>query len=298
MGIRSLRALHAGLILLAACTYGGDTGGDRSEVTASPGVAISVIDAEGRTVELPAPATRVLSLVPSVTQTLQRIGATDVIVGRTDYDTLSSIAALPSVGGGVGPNLEVVRTLDPDLVVTFAGESDARTREGLHTLGIRTFAVRPDRLGDVAPIIEQLGALTGREEEADSVARGIELELSAARQATLDLDPVSAIYLLGGSPPLAAGPETFISDLIELAGGTNAFDDLPELYAPVSPEVLLVREAEVLLIAEGSDVEERLRAGRRVVRIPSWVEIPGPDIGRSAWFIVRALHPDLIEAGA
>jgi iron complex transport system substrate-binding protein len=297
MANRTLRGLPAALILVAACSNASD--GDAvpdGEATSAP-AAVSVIDAEGRTVQLPGPATRILSLVPSVTQTLHSIGATELLVGRTDYDTLSAIAELPSVGGGVGPNLEVIRTLEPDLVITFAGESDARTRDGLQALGIRSFAVRPDRLADVGPIIRRLGALTGREAAAEFVAREMYLQLSAAREATRDLDPVSVIYLLGGSPPLVAGPETFISDLIQLAGGTNVFADLGELYAPVSPEALLVREADVLLVAQGSDVEERLRAGRRVVSIPSWVEIPGPNMGRSAWFIVRALHPDLFEDG-
>lgn len=303
MGIRSGRALPAVLILLTACSRGDGSGaGAPTETTptdsAARGAVISVVDAEGRALELPAPATRILSLVPSATQALHGIGATDLLVGRTDFDTLSAIAALPSVGGGVGPNLEVVRTLEPDLVVTFAGESDARTREGLRRLGITTFAVRPDRLTDVGAIIRHLGALTGRTEAADSVQRELERQLSAAREATRDLERVRAIYLLGGSPPLVAGPGTFLSDLIEVAGGTNVFGDLGELYAPVSPEALLAREADVILLSEGGEVDERLRAGRRIVTVPGWVELPGPDLGRAAWLIVRALHPGLVGDGA
>lgn len=254
---------------------------------------VLVTDARGRTLRLQAPATRVLSLVPSVTETLFRIGAGEVLVGRTDYDTLSALRSLPSVGGGLGPNLEVVRTLEPEVVVTFAGESDPRTAQSLEAFGIPVFAVRPDRLRDVPRIVRDIGLLVGRSPGAESLVSEMEAEMARVVEATDPLPPLEAVYLLGGSPPLAAGPGTFISDLMALAGARNALHDLTGLYAPVSPEVLLARTVDVILVGEGETVDPRLVRGRRVAPIPSWVEVPGPRLGEAAWVVARALRPGL-----
>lgn len=265
----------------------------QSDPGTAAGPGVQVVDHRGDTIGLDAPATRVLSLVPSVTQTLDRMGAADLLVGRTDYDTLSAVADLPTVGGGLGPNLEILRTLEPQVVITFAGESDPRTSRGLAALEIPEVAVRPDRLADVPAIVGMMGLLTGRRAEADSLVRSMDAELNGVRAAVVDLPPVRAVYLLGGSPPLAASAGTFISDLMELAGGRNVLHDLDGLYAPVSPEVLRAREIDVLLVGEGSSLDPRITRDRQVATIPSWVEIPGPDLGRAAWIVARALHPSL-----
>lgn len=277
------------LFLLAACAPAEPALQEDGDGPAS----VSLVDATGTTLRLPLPATRVLSLVPSATETLVRIGAGDVLVGRTDYDTLSALRGLPSVGGGLGPNLEVVRTLEPAVVVTFAGESDPRTTQSLEAFGIPVFAVRPDRLQDVPVIVRQLGEIVGRSDEAEALVFEMESELAGVRAAADSLPAIRAVYLLGGSPSLAAGPETFISDLMALAGARNALDDLDGLYAPVSPEVLLARQVDVILVGEGETVDPRVVRERRVAAIPSWVEVPGARLGEAAWVVARALRPEL-----
>lgn len=257
------------------------------------GSGLSIVDARGDTLRLSAPATRIVSLVPSVTETLYRLGAVDLLVARTDYDTLSVVRQLPSVGGGLGPSLEILRALEPDVVITFAGESDPRTSQGLAALGIREFAVRPDGLGDIMPIVRQIGRLSGRESEAQVLVQAIDADLAAVRAAAEGLPELEVVYLLGGSPPLAAGAGTFISDLLELAGARNALGDLVGLYAPVSPEVLRALDLNVILLGEGSSLDPRVAAGRRVAEIPSWVEIPGPAVGEAAWVVVRSLRPGI-----
>lgn len=290
-GLLRIRGLLPLLLLAAAC--GSREGRDpRADPPLLSG-AVSLTDASGRTLALPEPATRILSLVPSVTETLNRMGAAELLVGRTNYDTLPALRDLPTVGGGLGPSLEVIRTLEPQVVITFAGESDPRTAQNLSAFGIPVFAVRPDRLADVSTIIRQMGILTGREARAEALVDTLEARLAGVRSAVAGRPTLRVVYLLGGSPPLAAGPGTFISDLISLAGGVNVLHDLTGLYAPVSPEVLRARDVDVILVGEGSPVDLRLTAGRRVVEIPAWAEIPGPALGEAAWVVARALHPDL-----
>jgi iron complex transport system substrate-binding protein len=228
---------------------------------------------------------------------LVRLGAADRLVGRTEYDTASALLQLPSVGGGLQPNLEILRTLEPDVVVGFAGESDARTARTLDDLGIPVLQVRPDGIPDVRRMILRMGELVAAEGPARALVAEIDGTLEEIRAAVGAYAPVRAVYLLGGTPPLAAGPGTFLSQLVEVGGGVNVLDDLGALYAPVSPEVLLDRDIDAVLMTRGSRVDGRILEGRRVVELPGGVEIPGPDVGASAWIVARALHPELPDRG-
>lgn len=251
----------------------------------------------GDTLRLGGSARRVVSLVPSATEALIRLGGLERLAGRTDYDTAPEVADLPSVGGGLEPNLEILRTLEPDVVVAFAGESDARTARVLRDLAIPVLEIRPSGISDIRTMILQMGELIGAGDAARGMVAGIDGTLEEIRTAVAPFPPVRVVYLLGGTPPLAAGPDTFLSQLVEVAGGENVLHDLGSLYAPVSPEVLLDREIDAVLTTRGSRIDARLLEGRRVVELPGDVEIPGPDVGESAWLVARALHPELAERG-
>jgi iron complex transport system substrate-binding protein len=255
-------------------------------------------DSEGVPETLPEasrPIERIVALVPAATETLVLLGAGDRLVGRTDYDTAQVVAALPSVGGGLQPNLEILRTLEPEVVVAFAGESDLRTAQVVTEMGIPVVEVRPSRIEDVRAMVGRLGRLVGAEDRADELLANIDETLAEVAAAVAPLAPVRFAYLLGGTPPLAAGPDTFLSELATLAGGVNVLGDLGALYAPVSPEVLRDRDIDVILMTRDSRIDPRILEGRRAAELPSWVEIPGPALGRSAWEVARALHPGLQE---
>lgn len=282
----------------------GRAGGDES-VEGSPTASrdrlggsesVDPVHFDGTPAGLVGPVDRIVSLVPSATETLVLLGALERLVGRTDYDTAPALSDLPSVGGGLQPNLEILRTLDPDAVVAFAGESDVRTEQVLTGLGIPVVQVRPSRIEDIRIMVDQMGRLVGARARAEELIAEIDGALAAVGDAVAGIPPVRFAYLLGGTPPLAAGSETFLSQLAEAAGGVNVLDDLGALYAPVSPEVLRERDIEVVLMTRGSRVDPRVLEGRRAVELPSWVEIPGPTLGRSAWEVAGALHPDLLDA--
>jgi len=304
VGIRAVPGLLVlGLCAGIACGGGSEspsdgpssgTSADTSpERPSSLGSPIALVGDGGDTVRLHEPPGRILSLVPSATETLIRLGVAERLVGRTDYDTAPALSDLPSVGGGLQPNLEILRTLDPDVVVAFAGDSDAVTARTLGTLGIPVLRVRPDGIPDVRRMVLRLGELVQEEGPARTLVAEIDGTLEEIRAAVAPFPRVRAVYLLGGTPPLAAGPGSFLSQLVEVGGGENVLDDLGALYAPVSPEVLLERDVDAVLMTRGSRVDARILEGRRVVELPGEVEIPGPDVGASAWIVARALHPEL-----
>lgn len=242
--------------------------------------------------EVPTPR-RVISLVPSVSRIIVALGAWDRLVGRTDFDTIPSLASLPSVGGGLHPSMEVLVSLHPDLVIRFGGASDTDTPARLRELDIAQIAVRPDGVDDVRAIIRQMGEVLDRRAAADSLVADMDGQLDRIRRAAAALPPVRAAFLLGGEPPWVAGPGTFVDQLIRIGGGVNVFSDLDRLYGPVSPEVLRVRDVEVVLVGPGTTPPASLVGDARVGVLPAAVEQPGPDLAEAAWAVARALHPGI-----
>jgi iron complex transport system substrate-binding protein len=251
---------------------------------------INVVDASGSERFFAAPVTRVISLVPSATQTLKALGVDSVLVGRTEFDGQEWLAHLPSVGGGLEPNLERIVALRPDLVIRFHGEQDSRTPARLDALGIGHVTIRPDRLQDVYTAALLLGRVTGADAAADSLVRAIESGLAELSQRVAQLPRLRTVYVVGGTPPWIAGPNTYIDEILGLVGGDNAFDDLQRLYSAVSPEELRAREIDVVLVSEVSEFDATLTPRARIVEIGSVLEIPGPNVVDAAWRVAEFLH--------
>ena len=289
--------------LLVAALVGCDTfsgqkaSGGAGEPEDSPaGYPIQLIDAAGTRHTFQAAPRRIVSLVPSATEALLEMGVANHLAGRTDYDRMPELSGLPSVGGGLQPNLEILVSLDLDLVIRFAGDSDLATAERLTDLGTPHFAVQPDGIDDVLTIIGDLGRIMGESEAADLVLREIRDTLDDVARRVAELPEPRVVYLLGGDPPWVAGPGTYIDELMAVAGGSNVFDDLGPLYAPVSMEALLARELDLILLPEGL-APPPLLAHVRSAALPASVEIPGPGLGRAARDIARLIHPGAFDQG-
>lgn len=273
------------LPLLLALACGGEA--DRTAV-ADPAVAVT--DAAGRTVALAEPARRVVSLVPSATQVLEALGAGERLVGRTDFDTATWAAGIPSVGGGLEPNLEAVVSLRPDLVIRFAGEQDPATPARLDDLGVPHAAVRPDRIAGILESVRIVGEMVGRPAAADALARRLRAGLDSVGHAHEGGASPRVAYVLGGTPPWVAGPGTYIHELIELAGAENAFAGLGSPYASVSPEEFVAREVHVILADQPGDVPPRLAGDVPVRLVSDALELPGPGVVRAAREVARLVH--------
>jgi len=286
-----------GATILAAC--GGSDEGERAGTAAGTTVdaaagsglgAIHVVDASGAEVTLDRPARRIVSLVPSATETLRAIGAEATLVGRTDFDTDAWESSVPSVGGGIEPNLEAVVALEPDLVVRFGGPQDPRTPRRLDDLGIAHLAVRPDHVDDIYRTAEMLGVVTGHEAAADSLVDAIRDGLTGLARRAAELPRLRTAYVLGGTPPWVSGPGTYIDEIVSLAGGDNVFADLGALYSAVSPEQLRTRDIDVVLVSGAGSFDASLTPGARVVDVGDALEIPGPDVVDAAYHVAELMH--------
>ena len=244
--------------------------------------------------EIPQAPRRIVSLVPSATRTLQALGVTDLLVGRTDYDTLGNIGHLPSVGGGLDPNPEALLLLDPDLIIRFDQEEDPAGPNELGELGFSTLTVRLDHMADVRGMIHELGSITGSEGRAGELIAEMEEALEEVRQGVLDRPPRRVAYVLGGNPPWVAGGDTYIHEILTAGGGENVFSDLESQYGPVSPEEFLVRRIDILMAPEGVEVVLP-NIQIPLVRVSPTLELPGPDLARAIREVAAILHPEVFR---
>lgn len=220
--------------------------------TASTSASIRIVDDAGDTVALARPARRVVSLIPASTELLFAIGAGPQVVGRTAWcDYPAEALAVTNLGDGLQPNLEAVLAAEPDLVVLYHSAQNAAAAEQLRTHGIATAQLATDRLADVPRHARTLGLLLGREEAADSLSARFGRALAGV-DAT-DAGGPSVLILAWNQPPIAIGAGSFLSELVDRAGGRNLFADLPSASAPVSLEAIAARDPDlVLVVGEGS----------------------------------------------
>ncbi|MDQ3309293.1 MAG: cobalamin-binding protein [Gemmatimonadota bacterium] len=297
-------------IIAAVCCFLAATGCSespaRTEVSGAGDSAVAATDDSGREVRLPRPARRVVSLLPAGTETLIALGAGARIVGRTRYDDLPEVAHLPSVGGGLDPSLEALVALRPDLVLAFETAGGSRIRGRLEELGIPVFTIAPQDTSDIFRNLQRLGHLVGRDGAADSIARQVRAELEAVRTSVRGQQQPTVFYVVGIDPPMTAGPQTFITQLIGVAGGRTAFPDVQALWPQISLEEILHRQPDIVLLPVGKDSAaslarlrgepgwRELRAVRegRIAAVPAdLMNRPGPRIGEATRLLRDALHP-------
>jgi ABC-type Fe3+-hydroxamate transport system substrate-binding protein len=185
-------------------------------------------------------------------------------------------------------------SLDPELVILFAGESDSTTPARLRELGIPCLAIRPEGLAEIRTVIAQLGSLAEQDAAADSLLAAMDSTLTEIGRRVRGRPRVRVAYVLGGTPPWVAGGDSYLDEMLTAAGGENVFADLGVPYGPVSPEQLVARRVDLLLAPEGGDVrlpgvEIRLR------RVPAALEIPGPQVARWVSELAEILHPEAIR---
>lgn len=236
---------------------------------APPPVALRVVDDAGDTVALAGPAVRVVSLAPSFTELLFALGAGGAVAGRTTWcDWPVAARAVPSVGDGLAPNVEAIVARGPDLVLVYRAGANEEAVSRLRGLGIPVAQFRTDGLGDVARTARAVGTLIGRGAAGESLAAALADSLAAAR-APAPRTPLRAVILVGDQPPIVIGRASYLSEVVDLAGGTNAFADLAAASAPVSLEAIAARDPDVVLVLGTA---------------------PPAAFGRPEWQVVRAVR--------
>lgn len=230
--------------------------------------APQVGDDWGRPVPLAAPARRIVSLAPATTELVFALGLGDRLVGRTHWcDWPPAAKAVPDVGNGIEPNVEAVIARRPDLVLVYPSEANRQAVAQLDRLGIPAAALKQDGIADWRATVRWVARAAAVPERAESLLADFDRRLAAARRPTSSTGP-RVFVAVGFNPPIAIGSGSFISELIALAGGRNAFGDLRAPSAVVSLEAVVARNPDLVLVLGPDSATRDLR------RRPGWDAIP------------------------
>lgn len=266
---------------------------------ALPAAALQVTDDRGITLELARPPQRIVSLLPSLTETVCALGECRRLVGVDRYSNHpEAVSKLPQVGGGLDPSIEAIVALRPDLVLM---ARSARGAERLESLGLKVLALEPETAADVRRVLGLLGQLL-EVPDPQRVWRAIDAGVAAAAQSLPPPVRRTRVYFEVGRGPYAAGPGSFLGELLQRLGVRNVIG--PELgpFPLVNPEYVVRADPDLVMIGErdAADLRQRpgwsgvraLREGRICVFTPAESDVlvrPGPRMAEAARLLARCI---------
>lgn len=208
---------------------------------------IEVTDDRGRTVTLAAPPQRVVSLLPSLSETVCELGQCHRLVGVDRYSNYpATLQKLPQLGGGLDPNIEAVVAMRPDLVLI---SISSRAAERLEALGLKVVVLEPKTHADVQRVLRKVAQALGQPvAEADKVWRHIDAAVSAAAQSLPAPAKATRVYFEVNRAPYGAGASSFIGETLTRLGVQNILG--PELgpFPKLNPEFVVRANPDLIMV--------------------------------------------------
>ncbi|NML84264.1 ABC transporter substrate-binding protein [Polaromonas sp.] len=269
----------------------------------APAHALQLLDDRGVSVTFAQSPQRIVSLLPSLTESICAMEQCQRLVGVDRYSTYpASVRRLPVLGGGLDPNIEGIVALKPDVVVL---ATSSRASQRLEELGIKVVALEPKSHADVRRVLNKLGLLLDvpGEAGADRLWRLIDSGVSAASQSLSPRAKNTRVYFEVNRGPYAAGESSFIGETLTRLGVKNVvpaslgpFPRLnPEFVVRANPDVIMVgsRSAQAMLAYPGWNSIKAMREKRICVFSPDESDVlvrPGPRMAEAARIMARCLE--------
>ena len=242
---------------------------------------------------------RLVTLAPSLTETVLALGAGERIVGVSRFDDAPEVCALPKVGGYSDPSVEAVVALRPDLVLCEPSPGNRSAVERMAALGTPVLAVPLGSEEEILAALREVGAALGLAEKGVELANRVKARVEAVRARARPVARVRTLVVYDWEPLVVAGPGSFGDGMLASAGATNAADSARSPYPVFSAELAIRAEPQV--IVDASDVRgparERLlslpgmKQARLAVASPSLFR-PGPRYGEAVEELFGLLHPE------
>jgi iron complex transport system substrate-binding protein len=299
------------VMILAACTPA-----QQSTAVSSPTPAsISFVDGLKRTVDLPQPAQRVVSLAPSLTEVLFAVGAGSQVVGRDSFSNYpESVKTLPDVGGNnANYNYEAIAALKPDLVLATEINTVDQVN-AIEKLGLKVvYLSNPVKLEDMYTLLSDVALLTGHTAEADSLIASLKSRVAVVESTISQAKTTPLVfYELDGSDPAkpwTPGAGTFLDQLITAAGGRNVGAVMKDAWGQLSLEQLLLQNPDIILLGDsiyGTTPEavaartgwgdlKAVKDGQVFAFNDDLVSRPGPRLVDGLEALARLIHPELFK---
>ncbi|MHC4543722.1 MAG: ABC transporter substrate-binding protein, partial [Planctomycetota bacterium] len=202
------------------------------------------------TTPLPNKPTRIVSLAPNLTEILFALGLEEQIIAvSNDSDYPLDAANKKKIGTFWQPSTEAIIACKPDLVVTLRlrTEQHKPTADSLRRLGYRVLTLRIETISELLAAIQEIGYATDSKQQADKLIDNISSQLNNVQRRLSSANKVKVLWVVQSEPLRVAGRNTFINELVELAGGENAIGDTLQQYPPIGAEEILTCGAEVII---------------------------------------------------
>ncbi|MGI8638846.1 MAG: ABC transporter substrate-binding protein [Pyrinomonadaceae bacterium] len=264
-----------------------------------------ITDDLGHQVKLPETIERAVSLAPNLTEITFAVGAGDKLVGRTSYDNFPLEAQkIQTVGDTLNPNIENIIALKPQVVlVSTASQIETFTRQ-LEAQNIAVFVTNPNSLDDIYKSIYQIGEIFGKEAKAREIVIDLRKRVDDVETRTNTAEVVKVFLQISKEPLFTIGKESFLTDLINRAGGISVTANVTTAYPELSKETALALNPEAIILSDSEDNKEpndvlkispAMRNGK-VFRINAdLLSRPSPRIVDALEQIARALHPESFQ---
>jgi len=235
-----------------------------------------VTDEVGRKVQIPVTIHRVISLAPSVTETLYALGLQDRLVADSDYcDYPPEAKQKPHVGGTITPSIETIASLHPDVVLVTKGINRLETVNSLASLGIPSYSTDAHSVAEILTSTQQLAALMGDAQAGDALATKLRRELLETQQRVAPFPARRVLYVVWPQPLISIGQDTFIADALRYSGATSIINE-PQSWPQISLEEVARLQPDFLVFS-GSHMASAS------VNIDALAESPG-------WRILNAVR--------
>ena len=229
---------------------------------------------------------RYVVLSPEIAEILAAMGLEDRIVGLTDECTYPpSLQEIPKVGAFGAIKTENVIALKPSLIFSSGLEQEGISKD-LERLGYQVVSVYPKSVAEIYESIMRVGEITGTDKEAESLVQSMQSEIDALRQSNAGKS-ITKVYLeIYRDPIMSVADNSFVGELIEIAGGNNVFDTLERDYSRVKAEDVIAAKPDIM-ICYSQDSLQNIRSRK------GWLDIPA--IRDSMIFFEDSIDPDLIQ---
>jgi len=250
-----IRALLGAVALALACGTSAET----------------VVDDRGRAVTLDRPPQRIVTLSPHLAEIAFAAGAGERVVGVSVFsDFPPEVRTLPQIAASGRVDLERVVRLAPDLALAWRGGNRVQDLERLERLGIPVFATDARRLEDVARVLREVGRLAGTPTAGEAAAVAFEDSIADLRARYRGRSPVRVFYEVWHEPLMTVSGAHLVSDLLDVCGAKNVFEDAQTLIPAVSAEQLYARNPDVVVVSGvGLDDAAALARWKRFSALPA-----------------------------
>ena len=249
---------------------------------------------------------RIVSLAPSVTETLFALGFGNRLVGVTTYcDYPAEAKKLPKIGGFINPSLEAIAAQRPDLVIGVNDSNHPVKAREMERLGLKVALVSVNSVDDILKSMKSIAYMIGSPEAGDKLVAKIEKQFDEVQKRVAPAPRRRTLLAVGLRPLVAVGGRNFLDELITLAGGENISGNAAQPWLNLPDEYVVAKAPQVIIEAGmGSDRGRVARnwsdlksipavKERRVYAYPSdKILRPGPRIGEGLSEIARLVHPE------